>query len=614
MNRMLRTLGLLACASACGGGNNNPSVECKETADCNLNAGGACMVNAPTGNKWCAYPAADCPSGYRWSSFGTGDGLAGQCVAEPDAGPPSPTLTVMVGGNGMGRVVSDPVGIDCPGVCSSTFSPGTKVTLTQTASQTPPASLFLGWSEACSGTGPCVVTVNSDSRVGVLFGIPGSNVWLKQLHASRQGTIYSAKAAANGDIVVGGTFVDTMMPGTTLYNASSGQSFVARLASADGAPIWVKQFTGNSVAAVDAVDVDANGDVIAAGNFQGTANFGGGSVTSAGNNDVFVVKLKGSDGSYVWSKTFGGTAEDLPAVGTGVAFDPQNNVIVAGQFSGSIKPGTQTLTSNGMSDIFLAKYNGSTGAHVWSKNVGGTDFELINGMAVDGSGNVTVTGVFGGTVDNFGGGNFTNKGGADVFVAKYATADGAYLLAKTFGTVNDDFVTGVAVDSPGNIYVTGFWDSTKTLDVGGATPLSGHGQYDVYVVKYTIAGAHAWSEAFGNQYPDTPYSIRLDVGGHILLATQFEGSISYGSGPILSSAGGYDIAVVQLSSTDGTHVGSMRLGGSKDDTAYVFVSVPGFRIFAGGSFTGFAEFGGEALTAASQSSSDGYSLLLMPLN
>jgi hypothetical protein len=62
-----RALGLLGIVVAVGcGGNNNPSVECKETGDCNLSAGGMCQPNDATGHKWCEYPDPSCPAGYRW--------------------------------------------------------------------------------------------------------------------------------------------------------------------------------------------------------------------------------------------------------------------------------------------------------------------------------------------------------------------------------------------------------------------------------------------------------------------------------------------------------------------------------------------------------------------
>lgn len=87
--KLLVVLGVLA-AAGCGGGNKN--VECKIHADCNLSPGGSCDIYAMTGNRWCSYPDAECPSDRRWSDFEVGDGLSGACqdeeIADVDAGSP----------------------------------------------------------------------------------------------------------------------------------------------------------------------------------------------------------------------------------------------------------------------------------------------------------------------------------------------------------------------------------------------------------------------------------------------------------------------------------------------------------------------------------------------
>jgi hypothetical protein len=71
------------------------------------------------------------------------------------------------GYQGTGTVTSTPSGINCPGgACSASYAAGTRVTLTATA--TPP-SVFVGWSGACSGTGPCTVTMNASTTVGYKF-------------------------------------------------------------------------------------------------------------------------------------------------------------------------------------------------------------------------------------------------------------------------------------------------------------------------------------------------------------------------------------------------------------------------------------------------------------
>lgn len=82
--------------------------------------------------------------------------------------PPVPhTLSVATDGSGWGVVESSPAGIRCPSPsCSATFDPGTTVTLTPAAES---GSAFDHWSGACSGSGPCQVTMDADRSVTATF-------------------------------------------------------------------------------------------------------------------------------------------------------------------------------------------------------------------------------------------------------------------------------------------------------------------------------------------------------------------------------------------------------------------------------------------------------------
>jgi hypothetical protein len=79
-------------------------------------------------------------------------------------------LTVSLAGSGAGSVESSPSGIACPGTCSNTYQPGTRVTLTPVTSA---GSRFAGWEgSGCSGTGTCQVTMSTDSAVTAMFEKP----------------------------------------------------------------------------------------------------------------------------------------------------------------------------------------------------------------------------------------------------------------------------------------------------------------------------------------------------------------------------------------------------------------------------------------------------------
>ena len=92
-------------------------------------------------------------------------------------------------------------------------------------------------------------------------------------------------------------------------------------------------------------------------------------------------------------------------------------MVVTGFFAGTVDFGGGRLTSAAVEDIIVAKFSGADGAHLWSKRFGSTNGERGNGVAVDSSGNVAVTGFFQLTVD-FGGGGLASAGSADIFLLK----------------------------------------------------------------------------------------------------------------------------------------------------------------------------------------------------
>jgi hypothetical protein len=76
-------------------------------------------------------------------------------------------LTVTIAGSGSGSVTGD--GISCPGTCSADYASGTALTLTPAPAN---GSTFDGWSGACSGTGPCDLTMNADQSATAMFSPP----------------------------------------------------------------------------------------------------------------------------------------------------------------------------------------------------------------------------------------------------------------------------------------------------------------------------------------------------------------------------------------------------------------------------------------------------------
>ena len=114
-----------------------------------------------------------------------------------------------------------------------------------------------------------------------------------------------------------------------------------------------------------------------------------------------------------WVQTAGGIVNDL---GYGIAVDASGNVYITGYFNDTATFGTTSKTSAGSADIFVAKYS-NAGSLQWVQTAGGTSYDLGNGITVDASSNVYITGYFNGTA-TFGATSKTSAGSADIFVAR----------------------------------------------------------------------------------------------------------------------------------------------------------------------------------------------------
>lgn len=588
---LILTATVVPVLAACPGAKD---VQCRDNTSCDLASGGACLA-ADTGNMWCAYPDPGCPSGFRYSDQDVGDGLGSVCTALEVY-----TLSVSVGGSAAGSVDSNPVGLTCEsGTCTQTFPIGAQIEL----SAMTPTGAFLGWADACSGFSTCVVTMDSDKKVGALFGMPGQALWVQ--HGGTIGDDVGRSIARDTDanLVVVGEFRNTMsFGGKSLSSAGGSDVFVAKLDGLTGDVLWAKRFGGTSDDAPSAVAVDDMRNIYVAGSFSGTVDFGGGAIQSAGGPDGFILKLDAA-GAHGWSHGMGGSQYDVAR-----ALAVRGNaVVVVGEFQGSMTANGMTLTSAGNNDAWLARFT-IGGAYQWVKSVGGTGTDVPNGVALDTTDNIVVAGTFGG-MTNLGGLTLASAGFNDVFIAKYTGATGAHLFSKRLGANGFDLGLGVAVDGNDSVFLLGqFYGS---VDFGGPAPLTA-ATNKMFLVKYTLAGAYAWSQAFGEPAVVTGSSVITNTAGDVAIAGIFCGSVSFG-GAVLSSVrtcaeNDRDMFAARFAGSTGAHINSARAGGTALDDARSITQMTDGRIFLTGGFQGFAEFGGEGLT-----SNGGYDVVVLGL-
>ena len=123
--------------------------------------------------------------------------------------------------------------------------------------------------------------------------------------------------------------------------------------------------------------------------------------------------------------------------------------------------------------------------------------------------------------------NLTSTGLSDVYMAKYDSS-GALLWAKKMGGLYWDFGQDISLDPEGNILVTGAYRNTSDFDPGpGVNNLSSNGWYSIFIGKYDSDGNHIWAHGIGGAYNDIGNVIRSDSSGNVYVTGLFNLSVDF---------------------------------------------------------------------------------------
>ena len=309
---------------------------------------------------------------------------------------------------------------------------------------------------------------------------------------------------------------------------------------------------------------DGSGAFYAAG---GSASFTMGSA----NVTLYAQWITSAPPFSEWARSFGlvGASAYIYATTT----DSSGNTYVAGYFGGvTLSLGGVTLSRIGANDTFVAKLD-AAGTVLWARNVGGGGANTYSfGIAVDGSGNVYLTGT---TNANLTSPPLTKIGGVgstDTFVLKLGGADGAFSWVKNFGGsgLMSTIGRGITADDSGGVYLTG--ESSGNLTT---PPLTKIGNTDVVAIKLSSSdGAIIWAKNYGGSGATAAgYGTTVDGSGNVYLVGSTNADLTT---PPLTKIGNNDAFAIKLSRIDGSIIWVRNYGGS-GATAYLYsVAVDGF--------------------------------------
>lgn len=244
----------------------------------------------------------------------------------------------------------------------------------------------------------------------------------------------------------------------------------------------------------------------------------------------------------------------------------------------------------------------------WTKTAGGPAVDKVTGVANDPAGNVFITGYFDSTIA-FDSTRLVSAGGTDIFIAKY-DQDGVLLWAKQVGGQNDDYASSISTDITGNCYITGFFYIQGAISTFGSTTISEAGDADIFISKFNAAGNLLWVRNGGGRDDEASFCITNDISGNCYIAGYFSGTATFGNNKVISQ--GYSDTYLAKYDAAGNLVWIRTGGGAYQDEAHAVTTDVSGNIYVTGFFTGNAKFGDNNLASAGYFDTDVFLLKYNP--
>jgi hypothetical protein len=379
----------------------------------------------------------------------------------------------------------------------------------------------------------------------------------------------SVAAFSDNSFVVIGAFQETVIFGagepdeTELVSSGANDVFLARY-DVDGALTWAKQAGGVGPDTARGVGSFSDDSSVISGAFENAATFGPGEddeteLVSGGGADVFIARYD-ENGTLIWAKRAGG-ADAAGSFDVAPSGD-DSSIIVTGFFHGTATFGegdpTRTqLTSDGIDDVFLARYD-SHGSLLWAKRAGGELSDLAIGVATFADDSFVLTGRFEGTA-TFGPGEageaeLVSGGLRDIFVARY-NDDGSLAWAKSAGGVGQEGSWGITTFADGSCVAVGSFNEVATFGLGedNETALTSAGGSDTFVARYNGDGTLAWAKRAGSTGATVARAVSSMPDGGCAVTGRFENTATFGPGEpgqtMLTSGGGNDAFIAHYATS-----------------------------------------------------------------
>lgn len=264
--------------------------------------------------------------------------------------------------------------------------------------------------------------------------------------------------------------------------------------------------------------------------------------------------------NWLQAHQWGSNGNDISG---GLAACSDGGVVLAGTFQQNVLIGNQILPSAGMDDILLLRTD-AEGRPVWAKRAGGSLNETVTALATDASDNIICAGSFliSAEFDDFSLNAEQNP--RALFLVKY-TPNGQAQWAQSIEGPGLKSITGLACDTAGNIFLTGFFGQTLSL---GDTLLRAEGDTDFFAAKLSPEGTLHWALRQGLQGDTRGTALALTASSDLIVAGYFNDTTRIADTVLTANTADRDLFLTCIS-TEGQPRWAKKAGGvfDKDVTA-----------------------------------------------
>lgn len=440
--------------------------------------------------------------------------------------------------------------------------------------------IFRGTPDFDPGPNTSFLTCNGMTALFISkFNANGDFLWAKKIDGDPHSDGLYMQVDNSGNIYLVGSITNTtdMDPGTGVFNlvSVSHDGFICKL-DPNGNFLWAKNFGGSFPDVINAMKIDASGNLVLVGDFYDIADFDPSAAAlnlgSINAYSICIIKLN-SQGNLQWAKAV--TAGGMFIKNNDVDVDNAGNIYFTGYFSGQTdfdpNSGVQNLNATGNTqDIFIAKWD-MNGNYIWAKKVGGNYIDVGYAIRVDNNGSVYYAGNFAGTVDFDPGSATTNLisgTNARAFISKL-DASGNFIWAKDHGASGSSCIHwDLQLDKEENAYTTGYFYGAPDFDPSSSSMVltAPNLNTDSYILKTDSMGLTKWVKHLTGSGDAVGSSIHLTATNELLITGYFSETLDCdpGTGTTnLTSTGSQDIYIAKYSMSSSTNLTTQQSSENK---------------------------------------------------